>query len=626
MAAAVNQKVKIQKVQGFLQISEALNREHEQTIGFDVDLSRENGGREDDEWNCHDLEQVLADTSSCCSFACGGSVTLSQRDRACILYMKLPAEAAFQGIGTIHSLRTEDILPYCSTAPYGDLLAQETKIDLDVRDACECLKDNFKLVMPEGSIPQITSLPGIASKAEVSHKLTWKVQPLLSGVSHVTCTHKSGQLYDITSLVASSTGSTRYRVNIVWNAQMKRAMTAHCSCPVGSFCKHCDATICKLAEESSSVPSATYREPEFLIPIHATIKEHMYKGEFTLQLQKLNVYNTGGHFHSHVDTPTGDPALFVGTCVVCLPHPHTGGALKVTQGDKDITFDFGAHSANNSMIQFTAMYGDCAHEVQEVLSGSRLVLIYSILCATNSLSKSQQAAISQFRGSLINVRHSSIYQGSKAQLLQRLLSAMRDATVEDGEPMEYFGVFLSHLYTRTGLVASGLKGSDLVLFDLLQSCMLPVSLVAVKVHENYAVQDDYGYDDGDDTKDFTVALLADCADTRLPVHVNVSGVPFFSPWAHDKVLLKSTETEPKNQGNWVEAGNVERLYVKAAMIIGPIATDEEEEDEEEEEEMENDPPAVIDLTLSNDEDHVQPTMRGVDDEPVSKRQCKPDNK
>jgi hypothetical protein len=619
MATAANQKEKLRKVQAFLQISEALNEEHE-TIGFDVDLTRENGGIPGGEWNCHDLEDALADTFSCWSFACGGSVTLSRQDRACVLQMKLPEEEAFQGIGTIDSLRTENILPYCSTAPYGYLLAQETKIDLDVRDAYECLKDNFKLVMPEGSMPKVLrSLPGIASKAEVSHLLTWEVKSLLSGVDNVTCTHKSGQLYDITSRVASHMGITQYYVDIVWNAEKKYEMTAHCSCPVGSSCTHCDATIYKLAEESSSVSSASYTEPEFLIPIHATIKEHMYKGEFTLQLQKLHVYNTGGHFHSHVNTPTGDPALFVGTCVVCLPHSHTGGALKVTHGDKDITFDFGAHSANKSVIQFAAMYGDCAHEVQKVLSGSRLVLIYSLLSTTKTWLKPQQTSISQFRSSLTNVRHSSIYQRSKAQLLQRLSSAMRVARGEYDEPMEYFGVFLAHLYTRTGLVASGLKGCDLVLFDLLQICMVPVSLVAVKVHENYAVLDDNDYDD--DMTDFTVALLANCADTRLPVHVDVTGVPFFSPWAHDKVLLKSIEIEPKHQGNWVEAGNVERLYVKAAMIIGPIATDEEEEEEEE---MENGPPAVIYFISRNDD--VQPSMRGVDDEPASKRQCKPDSK
>jgi len=349
----------------------------------------------------------------------------------------------------------------------------------------------------------------------------------------------------------------------------------------------------------------------------------MYHGEFCLQLQKINIYNTGGHFHAHVDTPIGNPALFIGTCIVCLPHPHTGGALQVTHGGKDITFDFGVHSANPGIVQFAAMYGDCAHKVHRVMSGSRFVLVYSIQRTTQNGSRSQHALLSHFRTSLSNVTHSSIYQGSKDQLLQGLLSAMRDATGEDEEPLEYFGVFLSHLYTRTGLVKSGLKGSDLILYELLQAPMVPISLVAVKVHENYAVHDD-DYGDYDNRKDFTVALLADCADTRLPEHTNVSGVPFLSPWAHAKVLVKSTETEPQNQGNWVEPGNVDRLYVKAAMIIGPITTEEEEWDEEEEEEQErkeNDPPSIIDLISSNDEDDDQSPIKEDINEPTTKRQC-----
>ena len=92
-----------------------------------------------------------------------------------------------------------------------------------------------------------------------------------------------------------------------------------------------------------------------------------------------------------------------------------------------------------------------------------------------------------------------------------------------------------------------------------------------------------------------------------------------------KVLLKSTETEPQNQGNWVEPGNVDRLYVKAAMIIGPITTTEEEEwDEEEEEEQErkeNNPPSIIDLISSNDEDDDQSPIKEDINERTTKRQC-----
>jgi len=571
-------------VTGFLRISKALDEGDE--LGFDVDLSRDHDDDEETIMNCQELESALADLSSCCSFACGGIVTLSPRDKLCILSAKHPEQATFTEFGQIHSLEFQELMVCCRRAPYGDLRTQETKVDVDVRDAFECLNENFKLMMPSGSVARATSLPGVYNKEEVSHRFNWKTRELLSGVGNVKCNHKSGSLYNITACVASSTGAGSYNVSIVWNADSKREISASCSCPMHSFCKHCDATIYRLAESSTTSPSATDKDPEFLFPIHSAIQDHMYQGNFLLQLQKLNIYNTGGHFDSHVDTPTGDPAHFVGTCVVCLPHQHTGGALKVSHSGKEIVFDFGTHSTNKSIIQFAAMYGDCAHEVQTVTSGSRIVLTYAIVRTDTGILRSQQTAMLQFRKSLINLTRSTIYEGSKIQLSQRLLSAMRDATDDDEEPLDYFGVFLSHLYTRTGLVANGLKGSDLLLFELLQNNRVPVSLVGVKVHEDYPVTDDDYGDVNNGDKNFNVALLADCADTRLPEHMHISGVPFFSPWKHEQVLLKSTSTEPTNQGNWVEAGSVERLYVKAAMIIGPVIRGEEEDDDDNEAEDE----------------------------------------
>ncbi|KAK9794919.1 hypothetical protein WJX73_007372 [Symbiochloris irregularis] len=46
----------------------------------------------------------------------------------------------------------------------------------------------------------------------------------------------------------------------------------------------------------------------------------------TAKLYKLNVYRPGDFFKSHLDTPRDG---LIGSLVVCLPHEHTGGTLKV---------------------------------------------------------------------------------------------------------------------------------------------------------------------------------------------------------------------------------------------------------------------------------------------------------
>lgn len=55
------------------------------------------------------------------------------------------------------------------------------------------------------------------------------------------------------------------------------------------------------------------------------------------ELYKLNVYSTGGHFKSHVDTPRSDDMF--GSLVVCLPSDFTGGALITRHQGRQVTFD-----------------------------------------------------------------------------------------------------------------------------------------------------------------------------------------------------------------------------------------------------------------------------------------------
>ena len=55
---------------------------------------------------------------------------------------------------------------------------------------------------------------------------------------------------------------------------------------------------------------------------------------------QLNVYCEGDFFKSHIDTPHGTDML--GTLVLCLPSPHTGGALTIKHKDQKVWSPGGA--------------------------------------------------------------------------------------------------------------------------------------------------------------------------------------------------------------------------------------------------------------------------------------------
>ena len=62
---------------------------------------------------------------------------------------------------------------------------------------------------------------------------------------------------------------------------------------------------------------------DFLDEIVQEISSSVFKQPIDAIFYKLNVYPVGGHFATHVDTPT-DPDLFLGSLVIALPSQHKG--------------------------------------------------------------------------------------------------------------------------------------------------------------------------------------------------------------------------------------------------------------------------------------------------------------
>lgn len=91
------------------------------------------------------------------------------------------------------------------------------------------------------------------------------------------------------------------------------------------------------------------------------------------ELRNLNVYTgPSGKFKSHVDTPKTPNQ--VGTLVICLPSKHEGGNLIVRHQDRNVTFTW----EDSMSIEWAAFYSHLEHEVEEVKSGHRVTLTYSL--------------------------------------------------------------------------------------------------------------------------------------------------------------------------------------------------------------------------------------------------------
>lgn len=107
------------------------------------------------------------------------------------------------------------------------------------------------------------------------------------------------------------------------------------------------------------------------------------------ELHSLNVYERGGHFVAHKDTPR-DPSV-VGTLVVCLPLEFGGGAL-IVERESRATFDWAWRSyvhdaADDNRIRWAAFFGDVDHRIEPVTSGCRVTLTYELRRAPASKTK-----------------------------------------------------------------------------------------------------------------------------------------------------------------------------------------------------------------------------------------------
>ena len=153
-------------------------------------------------------------------------------------------------------------------------------------------------------------------------------------------------------------------------------------------------------------------------------------GKVKANLYKMLLYEKGGHFNKHRDTEK-EKGMF-GTLIIQLPSIYTGGELTVYgYGESKTSFDFGQSTGKAEYsIHYAAHYADLEHEVAEVKSGHRLVLIYNLSWADGN-------------GTCLN-------NELLAERMKESLSVLNESPLP-------IAMILDHRYTEQALKTNGLK-------------------------------------------------------------------------------------------------------------------------------------------------------------------------
>jgi hypothetical protein len=191
------------------------------------------------------------------------------------------------------------------------------------------------------------------------------------------------------------------------------------------------------------------------------------------ELYKMLVYTKGGFFLSHRDTEK-EEGMF-GTLVIVLPSIHSGGELIIRHAGKEVSIDFSQLEV--SEIGFAAFYADCEHEVQPIIEGNRVCLIYNLIRDKNN---------------------SKEVESLKPPMYELEIDQMSDL-IEKGfsedEAPEKIVWLLEHQYTQAELSFQGLKNGDLAISNVLKQAADKASSVIhlgiVHIEESGSAEPDY---------------------------------------------------------------------------------------------------------------------------------------
>jgi len=208
---------------------------------------------------------------------------------------------------------------------------------------------------------------------------------------------------------------------------------------------------------------------------HFDLKGLAPRMEVEVRPYKLVIYQEGGFFREHRDSVRGES--HIGTLVYILSSKFTGGELVVRQNDKERSI--------HKPYQWMAMYGDCAHRIEPVTSGTRVSLIFD-LYQVRCISDADYFQQHEEGGGMMTFAEDGHQHAPDAATTESILTALDDELAAAGTVV----ICLTHLYPLCQADPTCLKGGDSSLYTLLHGAD-KYDLTVVPIAVSYEKDSEY---------------------------------------------------------------------------------------------------------------------------------------
>ncbi len=238
----------------------------------------------------------------------------------------------------------------------------------------------------------------------------------------------------------------------------------------------------EVAKSSISIDQSRWMET--LAPQLDRIRRHLGLPDgcqLRAQLHNMLVYGPGQFFAPHQDSEKTNDMM--GTLVVSLPSPFTGGTMSIEHHDAKMRV-----GGSGKHLTFVAFYADCRHEVRPIKQGYPIVLTYNLILEGNATVASVPAA------DINDLVHT-------VQEFFTRPSQPRWSGDRRGEhPPDRLVYLLDHQYTQRGLQWNRLKNDDArraaTLRKVAEELDCEIFLALADVHETWSCEEEYsGYSD-----------------------------------------------------------------------------------------------------------------------------------
>jgi hypothetical protein len=307
----------------------------------------------------------------------------------------------------------------------------------------------------------------------------------------------------------------------------------------------------------------------------------MTKKKVKLIPYKLNVYQAGGFFKPHVDTPVLADTM-LGIVVLCFPHDFKGGELLVQNLDHSYVFDFAserekvkAENPDKEKMHFAAFFSDSIHEVKPVLSGTRVTLTYLIV-VDKAIKRNEPVELKMQMhesDSFVKVP-SNIQLGPMMDTVlaaESMCAAIEQAI--EGNQVEYLGVLLSQKYTHGMIEQQNLKGADAGFWEAIKNHFDPEIIpVVVSYHKElqFYGSKEFSFETG--VYSFSRNDIKYLKKNQKPPNKSLkkkypSFIPFIELLRNFQCLKYEFQQGAEFTGNEAQPEVYDNLYFSAAVIL-----------------------------------------------------------